>query len=32
MIDKSLEKWYGEGHGGYHDVYVLEITNAYVAD
>lgn len=32
MIDKSLEKWYGKGHGGYHDVYVLEITNAYVAD
>lgn len=32
MIDKSLEKWYGEGHGGYHDVYVLEIINAYVAD
>ncbi len=28
FIDGSLEKWYG-AKGGYHDVYVLEIVNAY---
>lgn len=28
FIDGSIEKWYGE-KGGYHDVYVLEIVNAY---
>lgn len=28
LIDKDLEKWYG-ANGGYHDVYVLEIENAY---
>lgn len=28
FIDSSIEKWYGE-KGGYHDVYVLEIVNAY---
>lgn len=28
MIDKQLTQWYGEKHGGYHDVYVLEITEA----
>lgn len=29
FIDKSLLQWYGE-KGGFHDVYVVEITNAYV--
>ncbi len=28
FIDGSIEKWYGE-KGGYHDIYVLEIINAY---
>lgn len=30
FIDNSISKWYGE-KGGYHDVYVLEIVNAYTA-
>lgn len=30
FIDPGISKWYGEGHGNYHDVYVLEILNAYV--
>lgn len=30
FIDKSMDKWYGNEHGGYHDVYVLEIENAYI--
>ena len=29
FIDKSLLQWYGE-KGGYHDVYVVEITHAYI--
>ncbi len=29
FIDTELDKWYGE-HGGYHDVYVLDIVNALV--
>lgn len=29
FIDGGLSKWYGPAHGGYHDVYVLEITGAY---
>ncbi len=29
FVDTTLDKWYGE-HGGYHDVYVLEIVNALV--
>ena len=28
MIDKSIEQWYGE-KGGLHDVYVVEIIDAY---
>lgn len=28
FIDKQQTQWYGEKHGGYHDVYVLEITEA----
>ena len=28
FLDKSLLQWYGE-KGGFHDVYVVEITNAY---
>lgn len=32
MLDKSIEQWYGEAKGGLHDVYVLEIENAYVAE
>lgn len=31
FLDKSLLQWYGE-KGGYHDVYVVEITNAYVKE
>lgn len=30
FIDPGLSKWYGAAHGGYHDMYVLEIVNAYV--
>lgn len=30
FIDKSLTQWYGGAKGGYHDVYVLEITGALV--
>lgn len=29
FIDKSLLKWYGGAAGGYHDVYIVEIVNAY---
>lgn len=29
FIDPELAKWYGGKNGGYHDVYVLEIVNAY---
>lgn len=29
FIDKDIERWYGGAAGGYHDVYVLEIENAY---
>ena len=28
FLDKSLLQWYG-AKGGFHDVYVVEITNAY---
>ena len=28
FLDKSLLQWYGE-KGGFHDVYVVEIVNAY---
>ena len=28
MLDKSIEQWYGE-KGGLHDVYVVEILDAY---
>lgn len=30
LIDKSLEQWYGDKKGGYHDVYVLEIESVYI--
>lgn len=30
FIDSEISKWYGGSNGGYHDVYVLEILNAYV--
>lgn len=30
FIDKSLTQWYGQ-KGGYHDVYIVEIVNAYTA-
>ncbi len=30
FLDSSIEKWYGGKNGGYHDVYILEIVNAYV--
>lgn len=30
FIDGSIAQWYGGKNGGYHDVYVLEIVNAYV--
>lgn len=29
FIDKGLERWYGGAAGGYHDMYILEIVNAY---
>ncbi len=29
FADSSLAQWYGEGKGGYHDVYVVEIVNVY---
>ena len=29
FITPELEKWYGEGHGNYHDMYIMEIVNAY---
>ncbi len=32
FIDKSLSQWYGDAKGGYHDVYVLEITGAYTGN
>lgn len=28
FLDGSISQWYGE-KGGYHDVYIVEITNAY---
>lgn len=30
FIDKSIAQWYGGANGGYHDVYVLEITGVSV--
>lgn len=32
FMDSSTDKWYGDGKGGYHDFYVLEILNVYVCD
>lgn len=29
FIAPDIEQWYGEGRGGYHDVYIVEIVNAY---
>lgn len=29
MIDTQISQWYGEKHGGLHDVYVMEIVGAY---
>lgn len=29
FIDKSLERWYGGAAGGFHDMYIVEIVNAY---
>lgn len=29
FIDEGIAKWYGGSRGGYHDVYVVEITGAY---
>ncbi len=29
FIDANLSQWYGEGKGGYHDFYVVEIMNVY---
>lgn len=29
FIDPDIAKWYGGKNGGYHDVYVLEIVNAF---
>lgn len=29
FIDPSIAQWYGDKKGGYHDVYVVEIENAY---
>lgn len=30
FLDPSIEQWYGGKNGGYHDMYILEIINAYV--
>lgn len=30
FLDPSIAKWYGGANGGYHDMYILEILNAYV--
>lgn len=30
FIKQDISKWYGGKNGGYHDVYILEILNAYV--
>lgn len=32
MLDESISRWYGEKQGGYHDVYIVEIVNAYSGD
>lgn len=32
FIDQSVSQWYGEAQGGYHDVYVLEIEKACMAE
>ncbi len=29
FLDPEIEKWYGGKNGGYHDMYILEIVNAY---
>ena len=30
FLDPDIEKWYGGKNGGYHDMYIVEIVNAYV--
>lgn len=30
FIDPSIANWYGEKHGGYHDMYIMEIVNVYM--
>ena len=31
FVDKLLiNRWYGEGHGGFHEMYILEIQNVFV--
>lgn len=32
FITSDIAQWYGGARGGYHDVYVMEIVNAYVED
>ena len=32
FLDPSIAQWYGEGKGGYHDIYILEIVHAYGAE
>jgi len=29
FIEKGIERWYGGAAGGFHDMYILEIVNAY---
>ena len=32
FLDSNINQWYGEGKGGYHDIYILEIAHAYGAE
>lgn len=32
FLDPGIAQWYGEGKGGYHDIYILEIVHAYGAE
>ena len=32
FLDSNIAQWYGEGKGGYHDIYILEIAHAYGAE
>lgn len=32
FLDSNIAQWYGEGKGGYHDIYILEIVHAYGAE